>query len=263
MDDNQWVIPRQKGEPYDVSESELFIKAVEEMKKYLHPFPITLFLVGVDMKVDKKAAKIKELLNAANVELANHSFTHNNDFDRLSVDEKKREIIEAENIIKHVFGVSKLQGYRSPGYLHNKEIVEILMNSGYAYDASLIPSFYGPLFRRLNFLLNGVRGTDNFGRFSNGYLPNEPFKVNEDKSFVQMNVSVCPFFRFPIHYSMIGHVCVYKMLSGLMKRIQYLSFVFHLYDFLNVDSKKMKCVLNMITALRDVKLSREICQLVA
>lgn len=259
MDDNQWVLPRQRNTAFDVSTTEHYSRAVRNVERYLAPYPLTLFLVGLDMTVDAKVRAVERLArNCSNVEIANHSLSHNNNFLCLSYDDRRKEVVEADRIIKAAFDLPCLYGYRSPGYVFNNEILGILKESNYVYDASCFPSFYGPILRTLNRLLNGVPGRSNYGTFMSGFHSNEPVPADPEGSLWAINVSVCPFLRCPIHYSMVRSTVVYTMLARLIRRIRHLTFLFHLYDFLDVDESKMQYVLSLITSGRRLVLSKDI-----
>lgn len=257
MDDNQWVTPRQRGISYDVSKSDIFRTSVDNIERFLTPYPLTLFMVGLDMNVEKKVDRISKLLdNHTNIEIANHSLTHFNNFSLLSYDEKKKEIVDSDRLIRESLGLERICGYRSPGYIFNNEIIEILESVEYTYDASLLPSYYGPILRGLNYLIHRVPGKGNFGHFKNGFLPNEPVLLNREKRFYEINISVCPFLRSPIHYSMIKSRRIYRILSPLIEKLRYFNFLFHLYDFMDVDLTKLRYVLDLITSQRKLILSK-------
>jgi len=259
MDDNQWVIPRQRNTAFDVSAAEQYSKAARNIERFLASYPVTLFLVGLDIRVDAKVRAIERLRrDCSNVEIANHSLSHNNNFTCLSHEDRRKEVVEADRIIKDAFDLDCLYGYRSPGYVFNGEILEILRENNYVYDASCFPSFYGPILRTLNLVLNGVSGRSNYGAFRNGFLPNEPTPMDAGRELFEINVSVCPFLRCPIHYSIIRSTIVYAILARFIRRIRHLTFLFHLYDFLDVDVSKMQYVLALITSGRRLVLSKDI-----
>ena len=104
-------------------------------------------------------------------------------------------------------------------------------------------------------------------RFTDGYLskmvemnflPNEPVVLDRERKFFEINVSVCPVLRIPIHYSIIKSRKIYNLLFRFINRIKYLNFVFHLYDFINIDVIKLRYVLDLITSQRKVMLSKDI-----
>ena len=259
MDDNQWIHPRQYGHCYDIKPSEMFIKAIDNIEKYLGHLPLTLFVVGMDMQVDKKISRIKKLLdNHPDIEIANHSFSHFNNFAILSNDEKEKEILESDKAIKKALGLKKIYGFRSPGYIYNKSIIEILKSNKYLYDSSLFPSFCGPILRMLNSMISKVPGKDNFGHFRYGFLPNEPVLLDNEKDFFEINVSVCPYIRCPIHYSIIKDKRIYNLLAPLIKKMRHLNFIFHLDDFVDINIEKLQYVINLITSQRKVILSKDI-----
>lgn len=259
MDDTQWIHPRQYGHCYDIKPSEIFIKAIDNIEKYLGHLPLTLFVVGMDMQVDKKINRIKKLLDShPDIEIANHSFSHFNNFATLSNDEKEKEILESAKAIKEALELKKIYGFRSPGYIYNKSILEILRNNEYLYDSSLFPSFWGPLLRILNRMINKIPGKDNFGHFRYGFLPNEPVLLGNNQDLFEINVSVCPYIRCPIHYSIVKDKRIYRLLGPLIKKMRYLNFIFHLDDFMEIDREKLQYVLDLVKSQRKLILSKDI-----
>ena len=259
MDDNQWIVPRLQNLSYNISRSDFFLKAIENIEKNLSSYPLTLFLVGSDMKVDKKVSKIKNLLQKrSEIEIANHSLHHCNNFNCLPYEEKQKEIMESDKIIKDSLNLNRIHGFRSPGFIFNNEIVDILKDGNYVYDASLLPTYFAPLLRKLSRRIYKIPCNDNFGNFKNGFMPNEPMLLDKKKKFFEINVSVCPFLRIPIHYSIIKNKNIYGILSGFINNLKYLNFIFHLYDFIDIDLIKLKYVLNLITHQRKLALSKNI-----
>ncbi|MBU1932055.1 polysaccharide deacetylase family protein [Patescibacteria group bacterium] len=259
MDDNQWVFPRQRGKLYNIYQCDNYLKAIDNIKKHLGTYPITLFIVGLDMRAEKKVSKLLELIDTCpNIEIANHSLSHFNDIKRISYDDKRREITESDGAIRSALGIRKIYGYRNHGYVFCNDVINILQDNGYLYDSSFLPSYFGPVLRTLNYLINGVPGRDNFGHFKNGFSPNEPILLDKNKAFYEINVSVCPVLRIPIHYSLVKSTAFYHILSNLIAKITYLNFIFHLDDFINVDIMKLNYVLNLISSHREIVLSKDI-----
>lgn len=259
LDDNQWVHPRQRGHRYDIFKCDTFVKAVENMEKYLAPYPFTLFVVGMDMKVERKVHRVERLLNNCPIiEIANHTLSHFNNFSTLSRPKKEKEILDSDRAIREALGLKHIYGFRSPGYVFTNDTVEILKENAYRYDSSLLPSYFGPVLRGLNYLINKVPGKNNFGHIRNGLMSNEPVLLDKKKMFFEINVSVCPILRCPIHYSVIKSRKIYNILFCLIKKLRYLNFLFHLYDFVNVDTVKLRYVLNLITFQRELVLSKDI-----
>lgn len=263
MDDNQWIIPRQKNFSYNIFKPDIFLKAIANIEKHLNSYPLTLFLVGLDMKVKKKVDRIKKLLDThSDIEIANHSLSHFNNFNCLPHNEKKNEIMDSDKMIKEALDLKYIHGFRSPGYIFDNEILEILKENNYTYDSSLLPSYFGSILRNFNYLINKIPGKDNFGYFKSGFLPNEPVLLDKERRFFEINVSVCPVLRIPIHYSIIKSKKIYNILSPFIKEVKYFNFLFHLKDFVDVDIMKLKYVLNLITSQRKLVLSKDIGQLI-
>ena len=262
LDDNQCIQPRQRNLPYDPAMSDAFLQGIKNMERFLMPYPIALFVVGLDMTVEAKVHRIRELLKRKpDIEIANHSYSHFNNFNSLTHYEKEKEILDADAIIKTALDIERIYGFRSPGYIFNNEIIEILKANAYTYDASLLPSYFGPVLRSLNYFINKVPGKDNFGHIKNGFMPNEPTPLDKERKFFEINVSVCPVLRIPINYSIIRSKSLYSAIAPFIKKIQCLNFIFHLDDFVNIDTEKLRHVLKLITIERNIILPRDICNL--
>lgn len=81
-------------------------------------------------------------------EAANHTFSHHPSFGLLPEDEKRKEILEADRAITEI--LARPTGFRAPGYQVDEETLNILSETGYLYDSSVVPySLFCRAFLRL------------------------------------------------------------------------------------------------------------------
>src|SRR5215217_991591 len=78
--------------------------------------------------------------------LANHSFGHEPWLHRYSRAELEVELAKTEDAIVAA-GAPRPLGFRGPGYSVTKDVLEVLVDRGYSYDASTLPTWVGPLAR--------------------------------------------------------------------------------------------------------------------
>ncbi len=99
--------------------------------------PLTLFVVGRDLKSDRNQLRLSAL-HAAGFELANHSLDHRYDLTRLSP-AKMREQVEGGLLrLQEILGPVNV-GFRAPGYLVNDTLLQVVQGTGALYDSSVFP----------------------------------------------------------------------------------------------------------------------------
>jgi len=221
----------------------------------------TFFVIGKDAQDSFKKTIISEIHNRGH-EIANHSFSHTIGLSKLNDNAIIKEIKSAEDAIGNITG-SKPKGFRSPGYDINSRILKILEDSGYEYDSSLLPSFYGSLFRFADRFISGERSRPfptmrdksrttekkQFGRFVDGFAPLKPYQPDEKKywhrgntlKIVEVPITTIPIIRFPFHSTIIFKfgTPIFDMGFMLLKKYNLpINYLFHIIDL--VDTKKIK-----------------------
>jgi hypothetical protein len=98
----------------------------------------TLFAVGRDLERPACIEVIREAA-AAGHEVANHTLDHHYGLTRMDAGIVRGEIDGGADRIREATGEPPA-GFRAPGYHLSEVIVRILGESGYEYDASLLPS---------------------------------------------------------------------------------------------------------------------------
>jgi peptidoglycan/xylan/chitin deacetylase (PgdA/CDA1 family) len=226
-----------------------------------HNIKATFFVIGKDAQDSFKKTIISEIHNRGH-EIANHSFSHTIGLSRLNDNEIIKEIKTAEAAIGNITGI-KTKGFRSPGYDINSRILKILDDSSYEYDSSLLPSFYGSLFRLADSFISRERSRPfptmrdksrttkkkRFGRFIDGFAPLKPYRPDEKKywhrgstlKIVEVPITTIPIIRFPFHSTIIFKFGTPIFDMGFMFLKKYnipINYLFHIIDL--VDIKKIK-----------------------
>jgi peptidoglycan/xylan/chitin deacetylase (PgdA/CDA1 family) len=97
----------------------------------------TLFVIADSLDQPRKRALVEEAMRRGH-EVASHTVTHP---DLLKQDTARRqsEISGSRERLERELGV-KVRGFRAPGYRLDRECIEMLAASGYAWDASAFPT---------------------------------------------------------------------------------------------------------------------------
>jgi hypothetical protein len=172
---------------------------------------ITFFVVGQDAALAGNRCALRAIVDAGH-EIANHSLRHDPWLHRLADDEIEHEIAEAERQIAAATGV-RPTGFRGPGFSCSPAVLRTLAARGYAYDASSLPSFLGPLARAyyLATLATGRAGAAQrerldglFGGWREGLRPLAPYRWRTGAgSLLEIPVTTFPVLRAPIHLSYV------------------------------------------------------------
>jgi len=216
--DNLWSYMRTHGDPgWEEYPSYLdtFIPKVLGLLKQLD-LKITFFIVGKDAALGKNKKHLAQL-TAEGHEVANHSFLHDQWINSYSRERIRREIADAENAITEVTGQKPI-GFRGPGYCINRFLYEVLVDLGYLYDTSSLPTFLGPLARAYYFktaVLDDIekkKRKELFGDFENGMKPVKPYFCQADtgKLLLEIPVTTIPILKIPFHLSYLIYIARYS-----------------------------------------------------
>ena len=187
---------------------------------------ITFFIVGQDAAIEKNHEILKSITERGH-EIGNHSFHHESWLKTYSKEKIEDEIIRAEEAILTATGV-KTRCFRGPGFSWSNDLLEVLQKRGYAFDASILPTYISPLMRMYYFWNSKLTKEEResrkelFGSYKEGFYPLKPFswKLGNDKSLLEIPVTTMPVFKLPFHLSYLLYISGYSY--GLMK--MYLSF---------------------------------------
>jgi len=171
-----------------------------------HSLHITFFIVGQDAALPRNAALLRSIAESGH-EIGNHSFHHEPWLHLYSDAEIKQEIGLADDHIRQATG-QPVRGFRGPGFSFSNAVAQALVERGYLYDASTLPTFLGPLARAYYLLQSGMdpgerrRRAQLFGRWRDGFRPLKPHMwPSTSLSLVEIPVSTMPVLRIPFHLS--------------------------------------------------------------
>ncbi len=110
---------------------------------------ITFFVVGKDASLPENREPLAALASAGH-EIGNHSYRHEPWLHLYERQELVDELTRAEDAIAEATG-ARTVGFRGPGYSLSTSTLEVLVERGYRYDASTLPTVIGPLARAYYF----------------------------------------------------------------------------------------------------------------
>jgi hypothetical protein len=211
---------------------------------------ITFFLVGQDAAFERNHALLRTISEAGH-EISNHSFNHEPWLHLYSETEIQREFESAETAIEKATGQRPI-GFRGPGFSVSETVIQVLVSRGYAYDASTLPTFLGPLARAYYFFSAKLDAEEKkkraklFGTLSDGLRPIKLHNWNTSSgSIIEIPVTTVPIVRTPFHLSYL--IYLYSFSPALASAYMHSaftacrwanvnpSFLLHPLDFLGPD----------------------------
>ncbi len=168
---------------------------------------ITFFIVGIDAADPANHAALRSAV-AAGHEVGNHSHEHEPWLHRYTPEQLRCEIETAESNIIAASGQRPI-GFRGPGYSWSPQLFEILVDRGYLYDASTLPTYLGPLARAYYFWtakLTPAERADRgslFGTARDGLRPVRPYRwqLPSGRQLLEIPVTTMPIVKTPFHLS--------------------------------------------------------------
>jgi hypothetical protein len=212
---------------------------------------ITFFVVGADAARASNRAHL-HAISARGHEVGNHSYSHEPWLHLSSLDNLRDEVARAEDAIEEACG-QRPRGFRGPGFSWSRELLEVLAEREYVYDASTLPTFLAPLARRY-FLIGAQLGREEqrrrqglFGSFRDGFRGIRPYtwRLPGGKRLLEIPITTVPGLRTPFHMSYLlylGRISEGLMFGYLRAAIAACrtagvqpSFLLHPLDFLGAD----------------------------
>jgi peptidoglycan/xylan/chitin deacetylase (PgdA/CDA1 family) len=172
-----------------------------------HGIQATFFVVGRDPEEDPEGRRLLEQLAAAGHELANHSWAHRYELTRLPRARIAEEIDRGHAAVAACAGAAPT-GFRAPGYETSAELIDLLVERGYAYDSSAFPAV--PYYLAKAAVMGALRLT---GRQSGSILarpsvltaPRMPYRPRVDQVYrrgdrpiLELPMTVTPGLRVPV-----------------------------------------------------------------
>ena len=215
---------------------------------------ITFFIVGQDAALDKNR-EVLEMITKRGHEVGNHSFHHEVWLCSFSKENIRKELFRAEEHIYSATGQKPI-GFRGPGFVWSTELLEVLTESNYLYDASLLPTFIGPLARMYYFWKSDLSSEEKAKRgkiysdFREGLRPVKPYywDMGNGAKILEIPVTTMPIVKTPFHLSYLIYLArfseylmiLYLKIAEILCRITTSSpsFLLHPLDFIGHDEVK-------------------------
>ena len=207
--DDAWAYLRTRGEPIWASlptyldvliPRALAVFAALDLK-------ITFFVVGTDAARPQHRGVMASMGQAGH-EIGNHSLNHLPWMHRLPLSEIQTEVARAEEHITEACGIRPV-GFRGPGYSVGPQLLEVLADRDYLFDASTLPTWIGPLARAYYFRETKLSPTQKneraelFGHFGEAKRALRPYRwrLDDGRTMLEMPVTTMPGARTPFHMS--------------------------------------------------------------
>jgi hypothetical protein len=206
--DNVWSYLKTHGNPEWESRPSYLATFIPYVLDLLdeEALTITFFVVGCDAAREEHAPALRALVQHGH-EVGNHSFEHEPWLARYDRAQLNDEIARAEAAILGATGRRPL-GFRGPGYAWSPELLSILAEREYLYDASTLPTYLGPLARLYYFRTSRLSAAQRaeraelFGRFSDGFRPVKPYYWETGNGrILELPVTTFPGIKVPFHFS--------------------------------------------------------------
>jgi peptidoglycan-N-acetylglucosamine deacetylase len=104
-----------------------------------HGISATFFVVGKDLEEDPEGRAIVADLARAGHEIASHSYSHPYNLVHLGREGMAAELDRAHAVIAEACVCPPI-GFRAPGYEISADLIDLLIERGYRYDASVFPA---------------------------------------------------------------------------------------------------------------------------
>jgi len=202
--DNLWAYLKTHGDPDWERMPSFLPAAVPRLLDVLgeHGVTATAFAVGADAVREDGAAAVAAFASRGH-EIGNHSYRHEPWLHRYSRAELVDELARTEEAVVAA-GAPVPVGFRGPGYSVSPTLLAVLAERGYAYDASTLPTWVGPIARAVHNRTAPApdeRRAELFGGFSRVLAPNTAhrLRVGGGDGLVELPVTTMPLLRVPIH----------------------------------------------------------------
>ena len=211
--DNEWAYLKTHGDPAWESYPSYLSTVVPRILHVLarRKLLITVFVVGQDAALEYNHEALAQIASAGH-EIGNHSLRHDPWLHLFSEHDLEQELAEAERHIQAATGQKPI-GFRGPGYSQSSTMLRVLARRGYAYDASSLPSFIGPIARAYYFATGQFDAEQRerlnrlFGSWKDGLRPLKPYRWRlNGTSLLEMPVTTFPVIRVPIHLSYVMYL---------------------------------------------------------
>jgi peptidoglycan-N-acetylglucosamine deacetylase len=217
--DDLWSYLKVRGDPAWQEFPSYLEEFVPRLVRFLDELGlrITVFVVGADA-ARPGTERLLELLVKHGHELGNHSYSHDSWLRAYPAKRLAEEIDRTDEAIERAVG-SRPLGFRGPGFSWNGDLLNLLAQRNYVYDASTFPTFLTPLARAYYFRTARVEQGERerrrmlFGSWRDGFLPLRPYRwqVNGGRTLLEIPVTTMPGLRTPFHLSYLVYLSRFSM----------------------------------------------------
>lgn len=203
--DNQWAYMKTQGvDGWQSFPSYLDVvvpRILDTLKR--SGLRITFFVVGKDAEQPKNHEALRSMVEAGH-EIASHSYLHEPWLHLYHHDELRADFERAEAAIEGATGL-RPRGFRGPGFSSSPQVRAMLRERGYVYDASLFPTWLGPVARAYFFCTTKLSPEEKarrgkmYGNLADGLSPLQPYQI--EPGLMEVPVTTMPVLRTPIHLS--------------------------------------------------------------
>jgi hypothetical protein len=211
--DNQWSYMKTHGDAGWQSYPSYLDHAVPVILEFLakRRLTISFFIIGQDAALPKNRDAIAAIAKSGH-EIGNHSFRHEPWLHLYSDAELERELTKAEDAIRAVTGVHT-RGFRGPGFSVTASTLEMLLQRGYEYDATVFPNLLNPLARAYLFSGSKLSAEERhrrsalFGTWKDAMRPVKPFRWRlRSGELLEIPVTTMPWLKLPLHLSYLVYL---------------------------------------------------------
>lgn len=162
----------------------------------------TFFVIGRDLQRDlneggRGAALLRQAVEAGH-ELGNHSYAHAYDMTEWSAEEMAADIAKCDALLRGLGAA--VQGFRAPGYTHDRLLLTQVAGVGYRYDSSVLPSplyYVAKLGVMTQMRLRGRKSASMLGGAASFWGSTAP-RYLPRISLWEVPISVSPVLRLPL-----------------------------------------------------------------
>jgi len=221
--DNKWSYMKTHGDAGWESYPSYFDLVVPRILEFLdrRNFKISFFVVGRDAALESNQGPLKDIANAGH-EIGNHSFNHEPWLHLYDKQKLHEELEQAEQAIKLATG-QQTTGFRGPGFSLSKSTLEVLVERGYSYDATVFPNLLNPLARAYFFATSNLTAEEKeqrkalFGTWKDALRSVKPFRwETPGRQLLEIPVTTMPLFKTPVHLSYVLYLSKYSRSLALL-----------------------------------------------
>lgn len=211
---------------------------------------ITFFIIGRDASHPENHDLLAEIVTRGH-EVGNHSYDHELTLHGQPREAISAEIERAERAIEEASG-QRPRGFRGPAFGLSSDLLEVLAERGYAYDASTCPNALGLVARlwhrsKASKIGNDERVLDSlYGGLQESRQPLKPYSwALSQGAIVETPVTTLPLLRLPFHGTYLNYLAdlspglsrAYFSVAFRICRMRGVppSFLLHATDFLGGD----------------------------